>query len=749
MSYQCKKCGSEVPEDALFCSKCGEKVTALRCPNCGKRLPEDSAFCTYCGAKIAAEQPKLSQPQIQQPSDTAKAAPKAVISSAEDQFSAEQQRTAAPQEITDQKSKSADASKEDVKFDVQQSANAKAEPDYTGDLSDVIIKNTQYYLPEFEKARRNEKCRFNWAAFFFNGIFAYYRKSQEVFWHYYKWPFIIYAVIVLGISGSGFLAFKSDTGLAAWMVAVTILSVAINIYLLVTNIRFGKNFNKEYYQHCMVQAESSEITPRTAGTSAKNAILYWIVMTICVGIISAIAGTLISAAVIGRASDGLWDDDTLSDEDYQEIIHLAQISGCWEVTGITVDGATYPIKNSRENGFCLIFHLDYTAELYYFENGTVDSVDAAWKWGDESVEVTVPGDGTASDTTTSFRVDGDYLILTTEDGATRFEKTSEDEQLPDYLQSDTTSQSTIALSDFVGDYSYDASFDNPDGTSANFCYSLQILQVLEGINASLEWRGNRIFNDIYIGDSTTIDGNTITFYVEDYQTDYEPGYHSLTYIPAAQSPYGSDTIYVDGDTEMPYLRDTYVSATSYVPSTDYSAPFSAFVGTWQDENDESAYLFVGYGDETEETAYAYAFVPTGDYQVQLIENGSTNAFGNFMRYGSEPEFSIDLTRESGWIDATVYYGATGVEKNFRFLPVDPNTCAYRNPYYIGGESANEPCANDYDFGSGNTVYDYALDSSSGYDFNHEPENWGDLINGFNALNENLENNFWDIVGAMN
>ena len=142
-------------------------------------------------------------------------------------------------------------------------------------------------------------------------------------------------------------------------------------------------------------------------------------------------------------------------------------------------------------------------------------------------------------------------------------------------------------------------------------------------------------------------------------------------------------------------------------------------------------------------------MPTGDYQVQLIENGSTNAFGNFMRYGSEPEFSIDLTRESGWIDATVYYGATGVEKNFRFLPVDPNTCAYRNPYYIGGESANEPCANDYDFGSGNTVYDYALDSSSGYDFNHEPENWGDLINGFNALNENLENNFWDIVGAMN
>ena len=63
MSYQCKKCGSAVPEDARFCSNCGEKVTALRCPNCGKRLPEDSAFCTYCGAKIATEQAVPSAPQ--------------------------------------------------------------------------------------------------------------------------------------------------------------------------------------------------------------------------------------------------------------------------------------------------------------------------------------------------------------------------------------------------------------------------------------------------------------------------------------------------------------------------------------------------------------------------------------------------------------------------------------------------------------------------------------------------------------
>ena len=101
MSYQCKKCGSDVPEDALFCSKCGEKITALRCPSCGKRLPEDSAFCTYCGAKIIIEPSMSPQPNVQQTVDTTETAPNTAVPPAAELSPSEQQQTAANQKVPD------------------------------------------------------------------------------------------------------------------------------------------------------------------------------------------------------------------------------------------------------------------------------------------------------------------------------------------------------------------------------------------------------------------------------------------------------------------------------------------------------------------------------------------------------------------------------------------------------------------------------------------------------------------------
>lgn len=52
---KCKKCGSEIPSGASFCTKCGEKVDTPKrdtkfCIKCGNEIPLDANVCTKCGA---------------------------------------------------------------------------------------------------------------------------------------------------------------------------------------------------------------------------------------------------------------------------------------------------------------------------------------------------------------------------------------------------------------------------------------------------------------------------------------------------------------------------------------------------------------------------------------------------------------------------------------------------------------------------------------------------------------------------
>ncbi len=52
MSIICNNCGQCLPDDAVFCTNCGTKVTALRCAGCGTVLADDTKFCPNCGTPI-------------------------------------------------------------------------------------------------------------------------------------------------------------------------------------------------------------------------------------------------------------------------------------------------------------------------------------------------------------------------------------------------------------------------------------------------------------------------------------------------------------------------------------------------------------------------------------------------------------------------------------------------------------------------------------------------------------------------
>ena len=53
----CKKCGNQVDEKALFCSACGEAVEKENlCQKCGKPIKDRHQFCEYCGESVTLKE---------------------------------------------------------------------------------------------------------------------------------------------------------------------------------------------------------------------------------------------------------------------------------------------------------------------------------------------------------------------------------------------------------------------------------------------------------------------------------------------------------------------------------------------------------------------------------------------------------------------------------------------------------------------------------------------------------------------
>ena len=71
MAVRCQYCGAEIPEDSLFCVRCGNAVSRGKsdggqnssesrgrcCPQCGRTVSEKARFCAGCGAALG-EPPK-------------------------------------------------------------------------------------------------------------------------------------------------------------------------------------------------------------------------------------------------------------------------------------------------------------------------------------------------------------------------------------------------------------------------------------------------------------------------------------------------------------------------------------------------------------------------------------------------------------------------------------------------------------------------------------------------------------------
>ena len=287
----------------------------MYCLKCGYKIPAGALFCPNCGAKVQAASP--AQPSAV-PSGTAQPETDAQL----DTGSSEQneQSTAQTRQEPEGQPEAVPHVGPSVPPVAPQSAQNNAQP--AGDpLAAIVGKHADYYLAEFKKIDAGQKPRFNWAAFLLGPMMCFYRRSGELFKKYYLLYFILFGAscvlfTVSSISMAGGGAFGIGFALFVLSDIYDIFNAIINIFVFVMYIRFGKNFNREYYNHCKQQLEQPA-SARKPGTSAKKMWLF--IMAVAVIWIVWYAATMFITQQVQNAYwDSLLEDSSYSEETYTE-----------------------------------------------------------------------------------------------------------------------------------------------------------------------------------------------------------------------------------------------------------------------------------------------------------------------------------------------------------------------------------------------------------------------------------------------
>ena len=250
------------------------------CPKCGYELPQNAKFCPKCGT-IRPEQVHSEESIIDN-----------------DAIHAQKENNAPGDNIvdyihpTDEPAKDqvtpSEAQKQIKYSDFQRSQttiNSQTR------LEQIIQKNSSYYILQFQRIKDGKASKFNWAAFFFNMYFCFYRKCPHLFKKYFLVPLII-TLVSTGLLTLGFSNFS-----LTWMAVGAIVALVGYIWYLVNIIRFGKNFNREYYKHIKAILDSGN--EKQYGTSLVAALVSVVIYTL----LNVLIGTVASLALFSSFGD--------------------------------------------------------------------------------------------------------------------------------------------------------------------------------------------------------------------------------------------------------------------------------------------------------------------------------------------------------------------------------------------------------------------------------------------------------------
>ena len=269
------------------------------CLKCGYKIPAGAAFCPNCGAKVQAEE---ATRHSDVPSNAARpgteAQPDTEPSGQSGQPAAqtEQGTQTEPESQPDAVPPASPSVPPAAPQPVQNGAQPAGDP-----LAVMVGKHADYYLAEFKKIDAGQKTRFNWAALLFGPIMCFYRRSGELFKKYFLPVYIALLVSSLVLM----VGMSSLNGPVA--VVSMVLALASCVWGLINAIRFGRNFNRDYYAHCKQQL-AKPASERKGGTSIKNIVFFLLALT-GIEIVLSIVGGLLAMLMLSATLNSAWEDE--------------------------------------------------------------------------------------------------------------------------------------------------------------------------------------------------------------------------------------------------------------------------------------------------------------------------------------------------------------------------------------------------------------------------------------------------------
>ena len=275
------------------------------CTKCGQKIPSGAAFCPNCGAKVQTEEPARPSAAPSEAAVKAESAQPAPEPAAQTGPAPSASESAAQPEAAPSAGPSMTPPAPQPTPDGPQPA---------GDpLAVMVGKHADYYLAEFKKIDAGQKPRFNWAAFLLGEAMCFYRYNVELFKKYFMLYYILLAVpcMIQSVSMAATAGGGVMIGLIGSVVYL-ILALVVSILSLVMRIRFGKNFNRAYYNYCKQQM-ALPASQRKVGTSAKKMWLFVLVVAVIWGVWY--AGTTLITQQVQKAYWGsFWDDSSYSED---------------------------------------------------------------------------------------------------------------------------------------------------------------------------------------------------------------------------------------------------------------------------------------------------------------------------------------------------------------------------------------------------------------------------------------------------